>query len=64
MAAVGFQDIGFQHRVVGNALYPDTMIGKYMAVVFDVLSDFLAIRVFQPGSQFLKYQVTRQLLCP
>ena len=58
---VHFKHIALQHGVVCVALYLNTVIGKYVAVVFDVLAKFEFYRVFQPWLKPGQNLITRQL---
>ena len=58
---VHFQHIALQHGVVGIALYFNAVVGKHMAVIFDVLTQFFVRGVFQPRFQFGQYLVAWQL---
>ena len=58
---VDFQHITLQHGVVGITLDLYPVVGKHMAVVFDVLAKLLFRRVFQPGFQPGQHLIPRQL---
>jgi len=62
MRLVHFQHIALQHGVVGIALHLNAMVGKHMAVVFDVLTQFERGWVFQPGLQLRQHGLARQLI--
>jgi hypothetical protein len=61
---VHFQHIALQHGVVGIALHFNAVVGKDMAVVFDVLAQLFRCRVFQPrfefGENFFAVQLLRR----
>ena len=61
MRLVHFQHIALQHGVVAIALHLDTVVGKYMAVVFDVLAQLGPGRVLQPGLEPRQHLGQRQL---
>ena len=50
-AAVGFEHVGLQHGVVGDAAQIDPFIGKDVRVVFGVMQHFGRPVVFQPGPE-------------
>ncbi len=58
---VHLQHITLQHGVVGVTLHLNAVVGKHVAVVFDVLSQLGPGRVFQPGFQARQNVITRQL---
>ena len=61
MGAVHFQHIALQHGVVHIALHLNAVVGKYMAVVLDVLAQLAVGGVFQPRFQASQHLVPRQL---
>ena len=40
---------------MGNAVQFDPVIGQYVAVVFQVLTDYFMVFRFQQGSQFFQH---------
>ena len=65
LQAVGLvylEHVALQHGVVQIALHFNAMVGKDMAVVFDMLAQFGARRVLQPGLQARQHVLQRQLL--
>ena len=59
---VHFKHIALQHGVVHIALRLDAVVGKHMAVVFDVLAQLGVQRAFQPGFEHRQHVFTWQLL--
>ena len=47
---------------MGVATHLDAVVGKHMAVVLDVLAEFVALAVFQPGLEARQHVGERQLL--
>lgn len=62
MSPVRFEDIGFQQGIVNDPLQPDTVIGEHMAVILEILADFVFLRVFQPGFEFVENGLQWKLL--
>ena len=61
MGFVHFQNIALQHGVVHIALHLNAMVGQHMAVIFDVLTDFVLEWVFQPRLELVQHLVDGQL---
>ena len=61
MRLVHFEHITLQHGVVCVSLYLDAMVGKHVAVVFDVLAQLVFAAIFQPGFEPRQHLVQRQL---
>ena len=60
MGAVRLEHIGFEQRVVHNASQLDAVVGKHMAVVFQVLPDLGLGGIFQPGLEDGQHMLARQ----
>ena len=58
---VHFQHITLQHGVVCIALHFNAMVGKHMAVVFHMLTQFVFAVIFQPRLELLQHVLQRQL---
>ena len=56
-----FEHIALQHGVMRVALHFNAVVGKHVAVVFDVLTQLGFGPVFQPGLEAGQHLVTRQL---
>ena len=61
MRLVHLQHIALQHGVVRVALHVDAVVGKHVAVIFNVLAEFGFSRVLKPGLESGQHLVTRQL---
>ena len=57
----GVEHIGFEQRVVYHAVERNAVIGKHMAVVFQMLADFVLIGIFQPRLEFRQNGIQIQL---
>ena len=62
VALVGFDDVGREHRVVGDAFEAQPVIGEHVHVVLQVLAELGVARRFQPGLQLRQCLVESQLL--
>ena len=49
MRLVGFQHVGCQQGVVGNAGQGDAVVGKDVAVILEVLADLFVRCRLEPG---------------
>jgi hypothetical protein len=56
-----FQHVGLQQRVIEHATERDVVVGKNMAVVFEVLADDLGLRVSQQRLEFGQGGITVKL---
>ena len=58
---VHLQHITLQHGVVHITLHLDAVVGKHMAVVFDVLAELFLLPIHQPGREARQHFVAWQL---
>jgi len=58
----GLDHIALQHGVMLETLHFDAVVGKHMAVVFNMLAQFGFGRVFKPGFKPGQHLLQRQLL--
>ena len=61
MGLVDFQHIALEHGVVDIALHFNTVVGKHMPVVFDVLAELASGGVFKPWLETGQNLVSQQL---
>ncbi len=59
---VRFEHIGLQQRVFGNATQGDAVVGEDVLVVFEILSELLVLRTFQPVFEFLQRMLATELI--
>ena len=58
---VTLQDVGLQQCVVRDTAQFNAVIGKHMAIIFEMLANFFMRRRFQPGLEFHQHLINRQL---
>ena len=57
MPLMALQHVGLQQRVVRNTGDVDTVVGKDMHVVFEMLAELGVLRTLQPGFQLVQHLV-------
>ena len=56
------QDIGLKHRIEAHARQFYAMTCEYVSIIFEVMADLLALRIFEKKSKFFKYFLARKLI--
>ena len=59
--AVGFQHVGLQQGVVGDAAQGDAVVGEHVGVVLEVLAELGVLVRLQPGAELLQHLGQGQL---